>query len=153
MRTKEIKSMLLKKGWAGRTISREDTVLRLNPLLALQIALGRLYDHADRFTADAGALEALQRNLRLDSVKLAETIFSCGGVAYSKADRTEVTDDGLALLGRITAQERAFQEALLKERSVDHQMRTEAVLRHCMNSSKERLGFLNRCAREFRSTR
>ena len=43
MTIKEIKSTILKKGWAGKTISREETVQKLNPLIEAHVALNHAY--------------------------------------------------------------------------------------------------------------
>ncbi len=150
MRTREIKSLLLKKGWAGRTISRKATIARVNPLLEQHVALGRMYDQADPLTADPAdlrELEAIRRIVRLDAGKLAETVFSCGGVAYASADRSTSVLAGASLLAQLTEKERALHQALLQEQMIEHQMRTEAVLQRCIQSSTERLSFLNKCAR------
>ncbi len=154
MRTREIKSLLLKKGWAGQTISRKATIGRVNSLLEQHVALGWLYDRADQLTDDPAALmelEALRRRVRLDLGKLAETVFSCGGVAYAGADRSASALEGTNLLAQLTGKERTLHQALLQERVIEHQMRTEAVLQHCIQSSTERLSFLNKCARRVRT--
>ena len=45
MGLKEVKSALLKKGWAGRTLSREETVERLNPLIKQHMALNHTHTY------------------------------------------------------------------------------------------------------------
>jgi len=151
MRVKEIKSLLLKKGWAGRTISRSETVARLNPLLERHVTLANLYEQVtDLDDALSSELQGNLRRLRLDMGKIAETVFSCGGVAYSGVDHPEVQHIDDVLL----ATERALHNALLQERrTINHQMRTEAVLQHCLDSCDMRLEFMNKYVRRLRSTR
>ena len=151
MRVKEIKSLLLKKGWAGRTISRSETVARLNPLLKQHVTLANLYEQVTNLDEDLSTeLQGNLRRLRLDMGKLAETVFSCGGVAYSGVDHPKVQPVDNVLLET----ERALHNALLQERrTINHQMRTEAVLQHCLDSCGMRLEFLNKYARRFRNAR
>ncbi len=155
MRTKEIKSVLLKKGWAGRTISRQETIARLNPLMAQHVVLSRLYDQVVSLAAPEAAyaeeLAQLQRKARTDMGKLAETIFSCGGVAYSGADRPVDAPPVTGTWAVLLAEEQALGEALHAERTIEHQMRTEAVLRRCAESSAERLAFVLGQARRQRT--
>ncbi len=150
MRIKEIKALLLKKGWAGQTISREETVARLNPLLKQHVSLGHLYGQAGDRADDpamADELHAIQRNTRADMDKLAETVLSCGGTAYSGAGRVSVRPLEADLWPALVQQERALHNALQAETAIDHQIRTEAVIRRCTRSSDNRLGFLNKWAR------
>ena len=151
MRTKEIKSLLLKKGWAGKTISREETIARLNPLMAQHVALGRLYDLADvtplRDKELVAQLDAIRKRARTDMGKVAETIFSCGGVAHSGADRSDMPSAGDDLRARLMEAERAVSQSLLDEKGIEHQMRTEAVLQRLRDSNEERMSFLLRWSR------
>ena len=48
MKVKELKAAILKKGWAGRTLSRAETARRLNPLIKAHMALNHAYDCAAR---------------------------------------------------------------------------------------------------------
>ena len=153
MLVKEIKSLLLKKGWAGRTISREETVSRLTPLFTTHVEQIRWYRHAESELKDKtkiALLAALQRQLRLNQGKLAETVYSCGGVVPAHLDRSALPYTGTAFWIHLVAREHSLRDQLLEEHVVDHQMRTEAVLTKCRADSEERLAFLRSCARSLR---
>jgi len=130
-----LKDVLLKKGWAGRTISRVETVSRLNPLIKQLTVLMHAYHYGIGHLSDRDlcqALEAQARTLRGDIGKLCETVYSCGGVAYSGVDlepgdvNLGVEDAGM-LLG-LVASEETLVKALAEEKAIEHQMRTRAVL-------------------------
>lgn len=144
-----IKELLLKKGWAGKTISRAETVTRLNPLVERHIKLNLLYDSATRRVSDPAVREALaasQKIARANVGKLAETIFSSGGSAYSGVDLDPNAEyPGMepdSMFNTLTDAETAFRDAVLDERKVEHQMRTRAILGVVAASSAERLEML-----------
>ncbi len=151
MHLQELKSLLLNKGWAGKTMSRHDTTVRLNGLLSRHLALIGYYDRADALAWSPETLEAVRRRVRLDAGKLAETIFSCGGVATSKGNAERTPPSGRALLARLMQNEQQYNVALRKERTAPHHMRTQAVLQHCLQSSQERLNFLATCRQRART--
>ena len=154
MRLREIKKLALKKGWAGRTISRQETAVRLGKLFDRVTALHALYNKAEgwaRGNPMKPLLSRARRRLALDMGKIAETIFSCGGVARTTVNRSEPRAD---IVEALLQQEYALQEALQAEqRGVEHQMRTEAVVAHCLEGSTQRIALLNQCAQALRSTR
>lgn len=141
-----LKNLILQKGWAGKTISRTETVERLNPIIRQLITLNHHYEAFVRSSMDAALgsrLEPLQKTARMDVGKLAETVFSCGGTAYSGIDlkssdfsvpggRTEATE-------RLESLERSFIERLASESKVEHQMRTRAILSVVKQNSEARL--------------
>ena len=149
MRVKDIKAAILKKGWAGRTLSRKETIERLNPLIQRHMALNRAYDHAIRTCPDAApTLDVHQKKARVDVGKLIETVFSCGGLAYNgvgMAPEAYASSEAEQLL-TLKERETALQETLLEECDLEHQMRTEAVLRRCIKNSEDRLNFVRQCA-------
>ncbi|MBO6575426.1 MAG: hypothetical protein JJ896_08425 [Rhodothermales bacterium] len=126
-----IKDLLLNKGWAGKTIDRAETIDRINPLIQDMTGLMHFYlNAAERLGGDAaGTIEQHLRTMRADIGKLAETVFSSGGVAYSGTDiepgELKLSD---GLLDELADRERAFCAAVEEEADVEHQMRTRAVL-------------------------
>jgi len=147
-----IAEALLGKGWMGRTISREETVEHLNPLVEAHIKLNHAYRAVSRVAEDPRveeALESLLKTARADVGKLSETIFSAGGSAYNGTDlEPEDFDLGSDLdtaLPNLIEQEEAFQDAVKTERNdVEHQMRTRAILELVRDNSQERLSVIKR---------
>ena len=144
MRLKEIKSAVLKKGWAGRTISRSETARRLNPLITAHMALNHWYNDAIARYPDqqvSQELDQLQKQARTDVGKMLEVVFSCGGVP---PNGTDMKPDQFALpnssmLATLQGHEEAFLESLQEEKTIEHQIRTEAVINHLIASSQARL--------------
>ena len=147
-----IAEALLGKGWMGRTISREETVEHLNPLVEAHIKLNHAYRAVSRVAEDPRveqALESLLKTARADVGKLSETIFSAGGTAYNGTDlEPEDFDLGPDLdtaLPKLIEQEEAFQDDVKTERNdVEHQMRTRAILELVRDNSQERLSVIKR---------
>ncbi len=155
MRLKSIKEAVLRKGWAGRTLSCADTAARLNPLLRDHVALNRAYDRAADTCPDAHIAEkltGLQKKARVDVGKLSETVLSCGAPAYSGVEREPEEVLHTSLLD-VADLERAFGEALEHERKLEHQMRTQAVLQRLVRHSEERLEFARGAVRHLRLRR
>ncbi|WP_022835222.1 hypothetical protein [Salisaeta longa] len=147
-----IKSVLLNRGWAGKTITREETVERLNPIIEAHIRLNRAYgyvvaEHPNEHVTDG--LGALQKTARADVGKLSETVLSCGGVAYNGTDiprgSISLGDDPADMLLQLKDQEQAFQERLRDELDdINHQIRTRAILEVVKRNSAERLQVLRK---------
>jgi ElaB/YqjD/DUF883 family membrane-anchored ribosome-binding protein len=112
-----IKDIFLKQGWAGKTIGREETIERLNPILR---TANELMQRLGAFAAESSdqdvktRIEASLRIHRMDIGKLCETVFSCGGVAYSGTD--------------LSLNENTLSDMLAAESKIEHQMRTRAIL-------------------------
>lgn len=148
----KLKELLLGRGWAGRTISRADTVERLNPILRDHIELNHCYEYVIRHHGDqnvADALRQLQRTARADVGKLSETILSCGGVAYNGTDLEpedfNLGEDPTEMLFQVLDREDAFRETVREERNeIEHQMRTRAILEVVAGNSDERLSVMRR---------
>lgn len=126
-----IKELLLKQGWAGRTISRAETIDQLNPIIRT-MTVASLYWTSAASRLDGSAREAVDaalKTLRMDIGKMCETVFSCGGVAYNGTD-LEVADHdpGEDVWATLRAQEQALAEALKPQLEVEHHMRTRAIL-------------------------
>jgi len=149
MGLKEVKSALLKKGWAGRTLSREETVERLNPLIKQHMALNHAYTYVVGACSEedvAAALAGMQKTARIDVGKLMETVFSCGGVAYNGVDMEPeafaLDPEDNEMLFELRDQEQAFRDALAEELTLEHQMRTRAVLTRLQTNSQKRFDYL-----------
>ncbi len=146
-----VKELLLGRGWAGKTISRSETVEHLNPLLRQHIELNYHYRAAFREHSEPAVVEALQRvqkTARADVGKLSETIHSCGGTPYNgtdlKSEDFALEGDDTDILQTLQSVEQEFQEALVHERkNVEHQMRTRGILEALTSNSKERLTLLD----------
>ena len=144
-----VKEALLQKGWAGYTISRAETIDRINPILHQLIPLNNLYDFAIAHVQDkavAERLEAFQRFSRNDVGKLAEVVFSCGGTPYSgtELDPAELdlgTGDSY-IVSYLLEAETKYLQALRDEQKIEHQMRTRASLEVLEKNSQDRLVYL-----------
>ena len=152
MNVKNIKSALLKKGWAGKTISRKETAQRLNPLIEAHVKLKHAYTSLPPHLAsnhERDALESILKTLRLDVGKLKELVFSCGATAFNgtslEPESFELVEDDP--LSDLRERETAFRELLDAEHPVEHQIRTEAVLTRLRENSSSRFSFIRACAR------
>lgn len=140
-----VKDLLLNKGWAGRTISRAETIDRVNPVLRELTVLMHTYDAAARHLgAEAPASMApSQRTLRGDLGHLAETVYSAGGAAYTgvnlEPDEFHVVGTTIDVSRALIEAEERFAKRLLEEKAVEHQMRTRAVIANVATHSAERL--------------
>jgi len=141
-----IKEALLNRGWAGKTISRAETVERLNPLLLQFLKLNHYYQSVIRTHSDRAVTEALQRvqkTARADVGKLSESILSAGGTPENGTD-LEPEDftlggDDLDMLRQLKDLEADFNESITHERQeIEHQMRTRGILEALKSNSTER---------------
>ena len=145
-------NFVLNKGWAGESLSREETIQRLNPLLRRHIELNHSYDYlivhldGDEASEQMGRFQKVARN---DVGKVRETILSSGGVPHSGID---LEPDDIALDGgrdemfdQLMEQEQALLDHIEEEQSLsgrEHHMRTKAILENLHKNSQERLNFL-----------
>ena len=144
-----IKEILLNRGWAGKTLSRSETVDRINPLIRQHIELNHHYGAAIRHCDDeriVDVLERLQKTARTDVGKLSETVLSCGGSAYNG---TDLSPEDFTLKGSLSELfeelhdlETDFNDALADELDLEHQMRTRGVLEAVKSNSQDRLNAL-----------
>ncbi len=136
-----LKELFLNKGGAGVSMSRRDTVERLNPLLRRAYELLYLWraaaDASDRGAAER--LEAMLKTQRADIGKLAETVLSCGGAPYNGAGLRDDAPEGAA---RLQNAEEGFRALLKDELKQNHQIRTRAVLNVLADNSDARLDYL-----------
>lgn len=145
-----IKEALLGRGWAGKTLSRAETVERLNPLLLQFLKLNHNYEYVVRSHSDAAVKEALQRvqkSARVDVGKLSETILSCGGSPENGTDLEpedfHLAEDDIEMLQELKSLETDFNDVLSNERGqYEHQMRTRGILEALKSNSTERVELL-----------
>jgi len=145
-----IKEAILGRGWAGKTISRAETVDRINPLILQLLKLNHNYQYVIRSHSDSAVCEALkrvQKAARADVGKLTETVLSCGGSPENGTDLESedfnLGTDELEMLSQLEDLETEFNEAVTHERqNVEHQMRTRGFLEAVKSNSTERLDLL-----------
>ncbi|NNE33876.1 MAG: hypothetical protein HKN13_01480 [Rhodothermales bacterium] len=151
-----IKELAFQKGWVGKTISRAETVERLNPIIREHILLNRSHDAVIRSIDDAEGRQILadaQKIARANVGKIAETIYSCGGVAFNG---TEVEPDdfdlgtGVAALDALQKLEASLLETLDGESNIEHQMRTRAIIGVLKESTEERLKSIRSLTKKMR---
>ena len=139
-----LKDVLLKKGWAGRTISRNETAARLNPIVTRLAGLLNAYDafvNDQELAAVQDGLDAQIRFLRMDIGKVSEAIFSSGGIAERSARGAAAVPAGLDAL---VSEEEAVFRLLGEETEIEHEMHTRAVLGAVAGNTQERIRLLKR---------
>lgn len=147
-----LKDLIFQKGGIGQSLSRQDTIDRLNPLIKQHMELNHAHNAVIGALSDAdlgAALAAEQRIGRMDVGKLMETVFSAGGVAYNGVELEPSsyhlgdTDDDMLfeLLDRETALRDAV-DAEFKLDGLEHQIRTKAILNNVLTHSQQRLDLL-----------
>ncbi len=144
-----MKSLFLKKGWAGKTIGRRETIDRFNPLLRQHHEINYTHEAAIARLKEGDVvdrLNELQRTARADAGKLSETILSCGGVPESGVDM-EVGDfnpgnNQSEIVAHLIDREQAFLDDVDAEKKVEHQMRSRAILENVERNTRERLDYL-----------
>lgn len=146
-----IKDLFLNKGWAGKTLSREETAARLNPVIRSHCALNHSHEYAVRSLEDrdaAGTLSAFQRTSRMDTGKLSEVVLSAGGVPFNGTEmEPEDFDLGACDSDIVTALknlESDFEKLLHAELEMKHQMRTRAILEVVLKNTRARLEYLRK---------
>lgn len=140
----------LNKGGAGRSLSREDTVEALNPLVEHHGRLILIYNTAIRSLNNrdtAQKVETVMNRNRAELGKLKETVLACGGVPPTGVGlRDEEVDLGSndgAILHNLEQHERAYREALKEALNYPHhQIRTVAILENNVTGSTERISML-----------
>lgn len=154
-----LKKAFLNRGWAGRTISRQATIERLNPLIKMHHELNHAYHYAINHVSSievAARLEALLKTGRADIGKLSESVLSAGGVPYSGVDlepeAVRLSDEEGLMLDQLKESEESFHQGLSDELSEEHQIRTQAILSVVRSNSAARLDYLRDVARKYRRT-
>lgn len=144
-----LKELLLQKGWAGQTLSRDETIERLNPIIRQHMELNHAYNYVIAHCSEkdvTDALSAFQKVARVDVGKFMETVLSCGGRAYNGVDldpdAVDLGQDDDEMLLQLRDLESAFRDTLSAEKDVEHQMRTRAVLALIDANCQKRLDYL-----------
>jgi hypothetical protein len=144
-----LKDLIFNKGGIGPSLSRRETIERLNPLIRQHMELNLYYNFVIDHITDptvAASLSDLQKVARADVGKMMETVFSCGGVAFNgvelePADYTLDGDDD-AMLFALRDHEESFSETIEADLELDHQIRTKAILNLVLTNSQKRLNVL-----------
>lgn len=140
-----LKKVLLKQGWAGKTISRTETASRLHPHIRTMATLLHAYNHLLKSTADHNVeFEAHLKTLRADIGKVNETIVSAG----ASTDRSPDLDRAhtLTTWTHLVDAEQSLLNSLKQENNVEHQMRTRAILQNVLEHAASRLDTARRFA-------
>ena len=151
-----LKELIFNKGGIGKSLSRQETVERINPLIREHIALNHQHDYVIRTIGDAEIaerLEQFQKIARVDVGKLAEVVFSAGGTAYSGVDMEpddfNLGTDPAEMIHRLLEAEQRFLQLVNDELKLNHQIRTKATLNLVRQHSEERLRYLQEVARRY----
>ncbi len=151
-----LKELIFNKGGIGKSLSRQETVERLNPLIREHIALNHQHDYVIRTIGEAeiaDRLEQFQKIARVDVGKLAEVVFSAGGTAYSGVDMGpddfNLGTDPAEMIHRLLEAEQRFLQLVTEELKLNHQIRTKATLNLVRQHSEERLRYLQEVARRY----
>lgn len=142
-----LKDLIFNRGGFGASISRAETIERLNPLIEQHVKLNHQYTYVIRNHKSADIvtlLNGLQKTARADVGKLSEVVLSAGGVPYNGTDLEEhdfdLGDDQTEMLFKVQDAEEDFLNKMKDELdAVTHQMRTIALLEVVRNNSDERL--------------
>ncbi len=152
-----LKAAFLNKGWAGRTMSRKETIERFNPLIRMHYELNHAYDYAINHVPDvevAGRLDALQRTARADLGKFSETVLSAGGVAYNGVDLDpqdfSLSDEEGPMVHQLRDLEEIFHQRIADELVENHQIRSRAVLSVVQSNSAARRDYLRGVSKKYR---
>jgi hypothetical protein len=144
-----LKDLIFQKGGIGVSMSREETIERLNPLIKQHMKLNHAYNDviarlSDRAIADE--LAAQQRTARMDVGKLMETVLSAGGLAYNgvdlEPDSVHLGDDDDTMLFALRDLEETFLKTVSDASTPDHQIRSKAILGVVENNSRQRFSVL-----------
>jgi hypothetical protein len=151
-----LKELIFNKGGIGKSLSRQETVERINPLIREHIALNHQYNYVIRTIGDpevAERLEQFQKIARVDVGKLAEVVFSAGGTAYSGVDMEpddfNLGNDPAEMIRRLLEAEQRFLQQVADELTLNHQIRTKATLNLVRQHSQERLHYLEEVTQRY----
>lgn len=149
MTTNPLVRLLFNRGGIGKSITREETVERLNPLIEqlmrLNFSHNYVIDHCSE-PSIVDQLATMQKRARNDVGKLAEVVLSAGGVSYNGTELRHETfdlgDTDNKMLFELLDREQAFYGAVQDELDISHHLRTQAVLENVAANSEDRLGYL-----------
>jgi len=141
---------IFQKGGIGRSLSREDTIEALNPLIELHGTLLAEYAAALISLGDrklAAQLETVMPQHRTELAKLRETVLANGGIPTTGVgttiDPAQLGSNDGEILHAVEQREREYRDALKKALDYPHhQIRTIAILENNVTGSTERIGVL-----------
>jgi hypothetical protein len=152
--------IVFQKGGFFKSLSREETVARLNPLSEQLTRLTHAYETAAQRLAATGdpkltelarRIKADQRFARMDIGKVNETTFSNGGTAYNgtgiEPGQIPLPSDPGHMAEELERREGAHRDDLKESLKLDHQIRTQAILGNLLAHSEQRLTTLGELRR------
>jgi hypothetical protein len=141
---------ILNRGGAGRSMTREESVEALVPLVVEHQRLLLAYEAAIRTLGDRGLADRLNDGMnraRTELGKLRETIFSLGGdspngVGLDTDVHLGTTD--AEIVHALDERERAYRDALARNLALPHhQLRSTAIIENNIKGTKARLDVLH----------
>lgn len=152
-------NIILNKGGAGVSLSRPETIKRLEPITRALSRLNLYYQAASEKLSHedvASAVRGLLRVGRMDVGKLSESVLSAGGAPYNATDLEPpnfvLEGSDSEMLNALQEKENEFQQLVREESSVRHQIRTQAILMNVETNSQERLNYLSTALRSIGQT-
>lgn len=141
----------LNKGGAGRSMTREESIDALEPVIHHHAGLLMAYEAALRDLSDrdlADALDGVMSRARTELAKLKESVFSLGGTPPNSTDLdpadVRLGRDDAEVLHALHERERSYRDALRDAIGLPHhQLRTTAILENNLTGSEDRLGVLH----------
>ena len=142
---------ILNLGGAGRSMTRQESVDAINPVVARHAQVLLAYDAAIRDLQDrdiADALGDVMNRARTELAKLKETVFSLGGTPPNSTEFDPATirlgSDDAEILHNLDDIERRYRDTLHEAIGMSHQqIRTTAILENNVKGSDVRLGVLH----------
>jgi hypothetical protein len=140
---------IFNRGGAGRSMTREESVEAISPLVREHQKLLHAYDAAIRTLGDrdlAARLNDGMNRARTELAKLRETIFSLGGDTSNGVDLdpdVHLGTSDAAIVHALDDRERAYRDALQRTLKMPHQqLRSTAILENNLKGSAARLDVL-----------
>ncbi len=148
--------LIFNRAGFGRYLSREETVERFNPLIKQHMELNLAYRDVTRrisMPSVAERLRGFRKVAEMDTGKLMEQVFSCGGTAYNgtelEPEDFHLGDSDEEMLFNLRDQEEALHDAFKEEAENNpHQIRADAMLNLVITNSEARLNYLKSLTRK-----
>ena len=142
---------IFNKGGAGRSMTREESVEAISPLVREHQQLLHAYDAAIRTLSDRDLAAQLNNGMnraRTELAKLRETIYSLGGDTSNGTDldpdNVHLGDSDAAIVHALDERERAYRDALQHTLKLPHQqLRSTAILENNIKGSNARIDTLD----------
>ena len=140
---------IFNRGGAGRSMTREESVEAISPLVREHQQLLHAYDVAIRTLGDrdlAARLNDGMNRARTELAKLKETIFSLAGTPPNGVDLdpdVRLGTSDAAIVHALDDRERAYRDALQDTLKMPHQqLRSTAILENNLKGSNARIDVL-----------